>query len=1679
MDFLEDSFGAQTSPVELTDLVGTEIPPMVLPEGAIRNKAATTAMLASQPDQAISNYQMLLREGQEGKSFTQDSLEKLTLGKSSEIDMKGIMLIMGDKNISIEAKRQAIQAIKNSNFLKDSGVLLHTNSLAAASKGENIEQESSRLSSSDAIREIYDSRNAVQGLVNAHGATLDSVSATTMAGMIATFVAPFGNSVNVGTLKQRLSETQGKPMSTWETIKGFLLPGTTVMDMRKKLVQLPPSERAKYTQEITKALSANKNIIFGNDNQFAQFQKASNIFEAGGYSSTDEWLDNLANVLDVVGLGFIARGSKEAQSLAKTPTIPTPSAVVKTAPMAPTGPWELAQTTGKPTAGAYDAKIAALEEQRAGLLGDAGNLAEKGDVAKLKAEKAALEKPRTVNEVAKDIQFREGGTSKAAKEKASKIVADEQANYQGRAARIDAELERNAKAATVSQRIDAIDKQIEQLSKNNTPVFLKKTPIADLINRIEVNSVIRQENPAAPANIIGSANPEAGRNLFTAVFSSTSDEVAQALHGVTREQAIINEVFPQVLTESGAVTNKVMDIQRNLPKEIVDMGSESGAIHFTAGEKEQAMNRVVNDFKSAEGLAVNDAMSSFKLDGGTIRIQAVYGTTEGGFLKAEDAIAQAKYALRNRGLQDSEITVLARKGIDYVPVDLKDVAGKDGSYMVRINTSHDIDPTDIVKMESFDVKRNWFDRIAPLVSQQAGSASRYLMDAASMLHPIYTGAATVVSDATSKFDKLMLSIASDYSDKYVKLSKPRQLAVDAYIREANFKGIAYDRADLMARGFNNAEMDALKSWRNFWDGHYYLENADVVKSLNSQGYQLFKNANVELYAKPIPKNQNIAWFYDPAIDDVVRHGKGEGDILYAAGGTYSKLRRPVTINGIEVEHMIVRNTPTEYTRKLRNNDQVLNYRDGYFQIQYKAPKFVEEVTRSSNGAIIKAKAVAVAGDTKEAEFFANRMRSTQGKEYTVRGDVKALQTNSDAWWDLNSASGRIAQRHRGQLLEDASGLNHLGDGSYILDPVDSAVRAAKSIAGRTVARPMLESAKSRFINQYGDFLHDNGFGGKAWPKSVDEISAKGAETSSKVADARTTYEYINYLENGYINGIDNVYKWALNGIADMAGKYGLPSLERGANIAGEVSPTGWGKNGVFMAYIGTNVLRQWIVQPHQIVRTFAYNPVGWLSGNIEKLSVGFLTDVMGLGKNQSAEIIAFNKFMKDSGLLDAVDKSNLVRGTLLQASENTGNILYKTGKAVTDTTRKVGFDLGEQANLIGHAAAVYEKRTRAGQNLADKAIRDEAYSEIRAISYDMNFAGDMPYNQTTPSLILQFMQVPHKAMLQLTNRRIAPMDRLRMAAADIIMWGGPTALIADTLGADILPDNPFLRETVLWGLESAMFNHMFTYLSGDRVNLDFSSLAPYETTGWQRFFEAMYSGGISQMITNSPSGQLFGKDGRVRNAISAMGRYFGVVDDIDESPETFTEVMSEVLKISSGWNNGVKARILLDAQKKMDKYGNLIDKDVNNIEAYAQALGFTTGDTRDLYKFTMDMSKDVKKHSEDTLQVYNDIKRYYSQRLEVEATDPVFITKVTGRVMQVFKDDPVALAIIQHQWSLDMVGKDESLLRLFMKRSGIPDIKNLKDQVMSNGSISDEQKQLMIQRIDDVANIRIQNEESK
>lgn len=1710
MSELNDLIGVEVTPISLDDMVkGTPLPQMEPPKSAIRNRAATIA-LTSEPDKALENYQIMMTEAESGGTQYTDVLKNQVVTANQEKDQSALMSILADKNIPYEQKKAAIERLNFDPALKDTSAIMHDTLAAKSSEGESPDEEDARINAtSTALGEIHKMRQERQALLNAHMAGLRGASAGTVGEMAALWVMPFGNNIAV-------AREKAEQDATWkEVFKAFTLPGSDVKKRREQLEKLPPAARSQMHKSILENLQNSSGVVFS-DNDFQEWQRAVQILEEDGYSDVDVWLDNLSGVLDIVGLGSALKsGIRAAKKAIKAKDFDVDNVRIKTPvgiPTVQTGEGkpskvtiedsDLAQLKGKPTVGAFDSRIAKLEEEKALLLGEAGNTLDKGKVASLQQERKKLvdqfRNEGTINSIAKDLQASKKITSKAAKKEAEQLYESIKADYEAKISRIDRMLEVNKNASTVSQRIDAIDKEIEALSKRNTPMFISKSPIADTIERLGLNAPVGNSHPLSAYSTIKQANPEKARETFAAIVKG-DDAVAEGLANTSKQDAIANDVFPKVLTESGKVEAAPVDIQRTLrrgflPESIREFLANVGRVDFTPMEKARIMANVQRDFQSAKGLVMHESMggfqTSFKADGGSVRISAVYGKAEGAWSNAQDAVEQAKYALAKYGILDNEIQLLKKEGLDYTPVKLEDVKDVPGSYMVRLETKQDFsvndykDPINPVSFEGITTKLNFVDRMLMSFKLQGGMSS-YLADNASRIDPKITHATTSATDYTARLEKLLLDEAAKYSDQYVKLPKEAQKRVDEYLFESNLKGLKMDIVEMSTvRGMSNEEISAVKSFRDYWDAQFYLENADVIRQYNEQGFMLFKSGGDEFHVKPVAKNKNLynqSNLYDPTTQQVRLFSKQEIDDLYNNGGSIYQFRRPVDINGEIVTHMTISNTPNQYARKFRDTDMVLNYREGYFTVHYDRPRFIDEFVMDANGNEVR-RAVAVGKDSVEAEAYVRRANknAAPGVRYAHRADDRMLRRGSDDWFDVEGAKGRIAQRHRGKNLEAATSSNNLGGFELIENPVSSSIKAAKSIAGRVVARPVFETAKGRIMEQFKDLFPKNDFGEVRWPRSIDEIGDKGGQVTKEVADARTNWAHIHHLENGYINGMDEFFKQNFYAMAEKAGELGLGKTQRGLLEVAKVSPTGAAKQSVFTAMIAANPVRQIFVQMHQGVRTFAYNAGAWFNGSVIKLPTEYTNYVLAGRPSASKKPGSFISFVEDSGIMDAVDKQNLVRATLLDAAE-ARTLPTKAASKTFEIMRKAGFDQGEKGNMLIHMAAVYDKYVRQGANVADSDIKAKMASEARALSYEMNFAGDMPYNQNSAAFFLQFLQVPHKAFLQAFNRKLTPMERMRLITSDAILWGPPVLLaneLSETIfGEDILPEDKKLREILTEGLEAHSMNQMFRWTTGnEKIHIDFTSLAPTDYMGWHDMLYAFYTGGIQKMMLESPAGQMFfSEQGRVRTAMASAMRFMGLSKPIGETPDSFMQVMNEVAKVSSGWSNAQKAALMLETYKRYDAYGKPAGDMEHAVEAFAQALGFGGMSQKRLYELSKERSDTFKSFEEEVKFSFKEALRYYQSNMGKGIQNMDQLNAVAQFMLSKYENNPEAYKIIQKELQYALQDPEQNLLSQIVKSSNIPGIEKTISEIKL-GPFTEDDKERAIRILNDAKKFREENE---
>ena len=1247
-------------------------------------------------------------------------------------------------------------------------------------------------------------------------------------------------------------------------------------------------------------------------------------------------------------------------------------------------------------------------------------------------------------------------------------------------------------------------------------------------------SVVSRVQPASPSQNLKDTNPAKAREAHEAAAMDETGEIAEGMYGTTREDAVSSDLLPQVGTETSEVVAKVNNIDRihnvtgSTTAEIEGYARTSGHIELTQAEKASARASVVNDFEQAMGVTARKEMFQVDALESGVGIKAVYGPSGSGFTDANQALDTAEFALRNYGVQKKDIQLLVRENGSYVPTDLKDIQGrleiekvlvpvgkKTGpkqrqkqllvtrkpDYLIQVNHQYDFNPADVTEWAKFDVKYNIFDRLAVGIGKLgAGSLQRNVLDPASMLDPTITLSANRAFDKAAKLEKDLLSLGNEFAQDFIKMPHDRKAIMDDFIREANSKSQPYSFNKMMAEGFTEAEVTTYKKWRDYWDTAFLLENRDLAKTLNAQGYKelIDHGSDSKLFGKPlhVSRAPARATVYDIGTGTSKQLTPSEVSELYKNGGNLVQLRSPVVIGDEALELVVAKNVPGDnYLRGITADTEVLNYRHGYYSVNYKDPQFIVQNVKDSNGNLLYQKAVDTAGSVSAAKLKRDRL-SKGGGEYIVRSDVKGIKNDSDLHWDLQQARGRTSQRVRGKRLEDSTtNVTDLERQAPILGPVDSMVLSARSIGNRVPLRNVIETDKARFVDQYGEFLDKGKFGDLVWPSNVKDVKYRniGDEDRKKLGAARTTFEYINYIENGYINHLDDGIKSVLKGLGYLAGGKGLSGVETFlVNSTKGRGVSALAKNAVFTAYLGTNPARQFIIQSHQAVQLAANFPT-W-AGKAAGRDLLVLTTGQVLGKTPDSILTAVGMTRKegddlmkqwiDTGLAASIDKQNLVRGAI---SDMADEVAKKGVPLVTPSLvflRKIGFDSGEYINLMTAWSAHRHKAIKNGEDMSNLAVADNVAAKARNYTYNMNPAGDMPYNQNALAMFFQFMQVPHKAFTTMTtNRVLNRKEKQRLFLFNSLMYGLPPAAVLSLTG-HWLPDETVempitglpARDLMLNGMEGAMLNKLLNLATEEDTYLDWSGLAPTDFHGPLDLLHGFWTEGVGTMLTETPFGSLFLKeDGKFMTLMRTTARFTNFKDDY-EKPTTFTNVVHDFFNLSSGYSNAYKSLYMDKYRLKRSSYGGIIDPEVSKTESTMQLFGFPTMDSTERRFIKQELYEKSKAFKDDIAAWHRDTKRHLlKDGLTPESVDG--ISQMQSEFWRVHgNDNAAAKRELDRLMSKDLTGSADLYQRILKAHDIIP-IDDLKGLINSVPDMSREQKDSGIEQLEFIKSYKIDYKE--
>lgn len=1158
--------------------------------------------------------------------------------------------------------------------------------------------------------------------------------------------------------------------------------------------------------------------------------------------------------------------------------------------------------------------------------------------------------------------------------------------------------------------------------------------------------------PTAPSQIVKDVNPELARQMHKEVLADETDEAAQALYGTTKDEVIAKDTLHEPQIEGANMPNKVEMGPVDEPEHIKKNRRRSGNTILSDEEKASLRTKISNSLDNVSGMVLHPSSLQIRLNpNDTVGFTARYSPMDSGFESPADAIEAAEVAFRNYGLTSDNFTILARRGDEWVEAPVKDLhaemelkaAGATGEeldavdYAVGMKFDYTVRPEDLdlisAELENLTTATGLVSSIVQkldridnpfFASSGQGSIVQNLLDAASVIHARIVNSASVAVDRALGIKKLYVDEFEKFNKGYGKLDKARRAAMTDYINDANLNGIALDIADLYSKGFSKKEVELLKDWRRANDIMWHAANEDMVQSLRAKGVRVFTHddSDTTLMGRPIksPKAAHgVA--YDAVTGATVKKTSEELDKLYEMGGEVMELLEPIEVDGRWVSKVITPNTPSGgFNRVLRNNEKVLAYREGYYPVMYDANKFVYKNYKDADGNQ-RQKVFAATQSSKDADRILeaiqkrdklsdDEMKAMYGQRKDNRFEVATNSLFDEGAWNVSANSGLTSQRLRGKRLigDEANNLQGLGK-EHLKDPLAAVATQIQHLSQRVAMRNYLDMVKKRWMIQYADDLDlpINPKTGKVeTPKSIREIRGKDGVSKKIVGDARSNYNYISSLENGYINQMDKAYRASLLAIADSLGSFGFSLGEKAAFGAAKRSPTQFAKTAAFKMFISANPLRQALIQRGQILMLAAHNPEYALKHAVKDL-VQLRLAQKGV-KTDKKYVDLWNE-VKDAGIIEAVDAHTLIRDDLLHMAD------FSAIKTVGDTLatplnylQKVGFDWAEQDVLLSAWLSARDKAEKAGKNLKLQSVKDEILGEARAFTLNMNRAGEMPYSQNSLAAATQFLSFQHKALIQgFTNRNLSVKQKATLVGYSLAMFGMDASILTFTTDAIFGKEPSEVKDKVKNGLLDTTLNWALTQLSGEAQAIDFGDFAPSEAYGLGNTFVSLLNTSIPEILLDSPSGSLlFGANPRVTDAFATGFKYFVPSSDYND-PELevkYSDVLHTSMNLFSGYSNSFKANYAFKYGKKMSGTGRITDDDVTKIEAIATTFGFRTKEEEGARLIAEEKFGNQDYNPDDVQKWYQEMKRHLARRYDsVREFD--LAQRVLNEAWEVFGDD--------------------------------------------------------------------------
>ena len=550
------------------------------------------------------------------------------------------------------------------------------------------------------------------------------------------------------------------------------------------------------------------------------------------------------------------------------------------------------------------------------------------------------------------------------------------------------------------------------------------------------------------------------------------------------------------------------------------------------------------------------------------------------------------------------------------------------------------------------------------------------------------------------------------------------------------------------------------------------------------------------------------------------------------------------------------------------------------------------------------------------------------------------------------------------------------------DPLESLWKTIQTSVRLDVWKDYDTVFRKNWLRQYGEFTKGE------FPQVLTDIKAHGnmsAEDLKQFKSAQRLFEQYTNQRYKVTHG-DELWKAGFHMLADsienVVPKYVSQALRDTAGKGNLLTrlPKSLASN----IFLYLNPPRQWAVQTQQLLEWSVLDR-GYLKiapTVIPAIQLALVSKATAAGKHgdtlyavahklsgmSKKEFDATFKALYTEGIPQGVDLNMMLHGAFGEAKQLLDpSAAHVIGQGIAQAVKypgqigkTVGYTPAELANTIGTWLFTRERWKKL--NPGKEWNTPENVSRISADAWEIGKAmstraGAMPYQDGALSLFFQFTAVQHKAFMEIfSSKTFTAAERAKLAAVRTLLWGAKGAalggLVSWMIGEHTDPDTQAAYHELEGGLVDWIANKqidMWLRKPGEKESDLSISASMSPMPEFLPYVDFIIN--AKKLFDDNPSMPRFAFTGAIGSAMKAAEEIKNIyrVNEHGDAA-SFQKSAIELAKITSGYSNYMKMRMLQEMDDKIDKFGNPMGLTTTRAQVVAQMFGIISKEEEYLYK---------------------------------------------------------------------------------------------------------------------------------